>query len=112
LPEQYRFPIPENAYAPEKTPTCPTGMRGRMAVFEILEMTSQIEQIVLENPVDSKLWASARATQGMLTMREDAIIKAFGKQVPFSEVNALSGVMASEGDETQALAQVSPVVQE
>ncbi|HVM73908.1 MAG TPA: GspE/PulE family protein [Candidatus Paceibacterota bacterium] len=92
LPEKYRFPLRDTLYEPQKTPTCPTGMRGRMAVFEILEMSAEIEKIVLDNPVDSKLWNAARA-QGMLTMREDAIVKAFDKKIPFSEVSSLSSLM-------------------
>jgi type IV pilus assembly protein PilB len=92
LPEQYRFKIPENVYEPVRTPTCPMGLRGRMAVFEVLEMSPAIEKIVLENPVDSKLWAAARA-QGMLTMQEDAMMKAFEKRTPFSEVNTLSTLL-------------------
>jgi type II secretory ATPase GspE/PulE/Tfp pilus assembly ATPase PilB-like protein len=97
LPPEYRFPIPEVVYEAGKTPTCPTGMRGRQAVFEVLEMSPAIEKIVLENPVDSKIWAAARA-QGMLTMQEDAMLKAFTKQIPFSEVSALSSV-ALDADE-------------
>jgi type II secretory ATPase GspE/PulE/Tfp pilus assembly ATPase PilB-like protein len=58
-----------------------------MAVFEVLEMSSEIEKIVLDNPVDSRIWAAARA-QGMLTMQEDAMLKAFDKRIPFSEVLA------------------------
>ena len=80
-----------------RTPTSPTGLRGRMAVFEVLEMSSAIEKIVLENPVDSHLWAAARS-EGMLTMQEDAMMKAFQKQIPFSEVNTLSTLLLS-GDE-------------
>lgn len=97
LPEKYRFKIPDIAYEAQRTPTCPTGLRGRMAVFEVLEMSSEIERIILENPVDSKIWAAARK-QGMLTMREDAILKAFDKRTPFSEVNTLSSLMLA-GDE-------------
>ena len=97
LPEKYRFKVPDAVYEPVRTPTCPTGLRGRMAVFEVLEMSSSIEKIVLENPVDSKLWAAARA-QGMMTMQEDAMIKAFDKHVPFSEVNSLSSLLLA-GDE-------------
>ena len=70
-------------------------LRGRMAVFEIMEMTTNIEQIILDNPVENKLWAAARA-QGMLTMREDAIMKAFDKKIPFSEVNNLSNILLSD----------------
>src|SRR3989344_2462999 len=97
LPEKYRFKVPNTVYEPKRTPTCPTGLRGRMAVFEILEMSSDIERIVLESPVDSKIWAEARR-QGMLTMQEDAMMKAFDKQIPFSEVNGLSTLLLA-GDQ-------------
>jgi type IV pilus assembly protein PilB len=102
LPEPYRFKIPDKAYEPQRTPTCPTGLRGRMAVFEVLEMSSEIEKIVLDNPVDSKLWASARK-QGMLTMREDALMKAFDKKIPLSEVESLSTLLLA-GDEEELTA--------
>ncbi len=105
LPEAYRFPIPETVYEAVRTPTCPTGMRGRMAVFEVMEMSPEIEQIVLKDPIESKLWTAARA-QGMLTMREDAIMKSMNKKVPFSEVNNLSTLMLM----TDAEPEVGPVV--
>jgi hypothetical protein len=71
-----------------------------MAVFEVLEMTPEIERIVLKNPVDSNIWAAARA-QGMLTMREDAMLKSFAKLVPFSEVETLrSNLVLSEQEES------------
>ncbi len=97
LPEKYRFKVPDVVYEPVRTPTCPTGLRGRQAVFEVLEMSSDIEKIILDNPVDSRIWSAARA-QGMMTMQEDAMIKAFDKRVPFSEVNGLSTLLLA-GDE-------------
>ncbi len=114
LPPQYRFPIQEQVYEPEKTSTSASGMRGRMAVFEVLEMSAEIEKIVLENPVDSKLWSAARA-QGMLTMREDAIMKSFDKKVPFSEVSTLSNMMLeieAETDIVETVEQVSTEIDE
>ncbi len=95
LPEKHRFAVPEKVYEAGRTPSCPTGLRGRRAVFEILEMSSEIEKIILENPVDSRLWTAARE-QGMLTMREDAIMKCVAGTVPFSEVNALSSLLLAE----------------
>jgi len=95
LPKQYRFKIQDTAYEPERTQSCPTGLRGRMAVFEAMEMTSDIEQIVLTSPIDSKIREAARK-QGMTTMREDAIQKAFAKFVPFSEVSTLSSVLSED----------------
>ena len=100
LPAKYRFPVPEVAYEAQRTPTCPTGMRGRMAVFEVMEMNPHIEKLVLENPNETKLWEAARS-QGMLTMREDALMKAFNKKVPFSEVNNLSRAMLSSDTEEE-----------
>ena len=109
LPEKYRFKIPDHAYEPMRTSTCPTGLKGRLAVFEVLEMSSEIERIVLDNPVDSRIWKAARA-QGMFTMQEDAMIKAFDKHVPFSEVNTLSTLLLA-GDvdnETPTEPEASP----
>ena len=103
MPKKYHFPIPNEVYEPERSTTCPTGMRGRAAVFEVLEMSTEIEKIVLTNPVDSKLWAAARL-QGMRTMREDAILKAFAKKVPFSEVNTLSPLLLGDDEEQKPVA--------
>jgi len=100
LPEKYRFKIPEYVYDPEPTPTCPTGMRGRQAVFEVLEMSSQLEKIILEDPVESKLWTAAR-NSGMLTIKEDALLKAFNKKIPFSEVNQLSSLLMAGDAEAE-----------
>ena len=99
LPAEYRFQIPQYAYEPQPTATCPTGMRGRMAVFEVLEMTASLEKIILDNPVDSKLWAAARS-QGMLTIKEDALLKSFNKKIPFSEVSTLSSLLLAGDEET------------
>jgi type IV pilus assembly protein PilB len=90
LPEEYRDQIPQ---APEflkikPTPTCPTGTSGREAVFEMYAMNKEIEKIILENPVESEVYAAARRA-GMLTLKEDAIIKAMNKSVPFEEINTL-----------------------
>ena len=95
LPKKYQFAIPKVAYEAVRTPTCPTGIRGRLAVFEVMEMSADIERIILDNPVESRLWAAARG-EGMLTMREDAIVKAFNKQIPFSEINSLSTLLLAE----------------
>ena len=105
LPEKYRFQIPPNVWEPTKTPTSPTGMRGRMAVFEVLEMSSELERIILDHPVESRLWSAARS-QGMLTMQEDAMMKAFRKNIPYSEINTLSSLLSSsdEKPETKAAA--------
>ncbi len=95
--------------APERRPTipdkvleaeignkeCPSGTRGRIAVFEMFETTPELEQVILNTPTDDKLRAIAQK-QGMITMKQDAIIKAFDKIIPFEEVHVLGGVLLGE----------------
>lgn len=100
LPADRRKKLPDfNAfYEAQPTDDCPNGTRGRMAVFEILKMDKELEQVVLKDPVEEHVYAAARA-KGMMTMREDAIIKALKGEIPFSEVNTLGGVYLSQGME-------------
>jgi type IV pilus assembly protein PilB len=79
---------PETVYKINPTPESPTGTHGRVAVFEMLPMTKEIEVAILTNPTDIEIGKIARA-QGMITMKEDAILKAFAKVIPFEEVNKL-----------------------
>lgn len=88
LPSEFRkdIVIPDTVFEPEPTPDCPKGTRGRTAVFEILEMNKELEQVILKNPAESEIMKVARK-QGMITMKEDAMLKAFKGDIPFSEVN-------------------------
>ncbi|MEK7642235.1 MAG: GspE/PulE family protein [Patescibacteria group bacterium] len=69
-------------------PNCPNGVRGRTAVMEVLEVDKELEQIILKSPTEQEIWKSARK-KGMMTMKEDAILKAFDRIIPFEEVNSL-----------------------
>jgi len=101
LPQEYKRALPpfKEFYHANPTDECPNGTRGRTAVFEILHMNKNLEQIVLTAPAENKLYAAARAS-GMLTMREDAIIKALAGVIPFEEISALGGAVFPEGDDT------------
>ena len=101
LPQEYKRALPpfKEFYHANPTDECPNGTRGRTAVFEILHMNKNLEQIVLTAPAENKLYAAARAS-GMLTMREDAIIKALAGVIPFEEISALGGAIFPEGDDT------------
>lgn len=100
LPEKYRksIKIGDKLYEAKPSEECPNGTKGRVAVFEVLDMNRDIEKIILENPSDSKLLDVARK-QGMLTMKEDAIIKALAGDIPFSEINTLGGIAAETAEE-------------
>jgi type IV pilus assembly protein PilB len=90
LPEQYRkeIVIPEKVYGAKKSATCPSGTRGRIAAFEMIEMDRELEKLILSSPSEGDLYKYARS-KGFTTMKEDAMIKAFKGIVPFEEVNKL-----------------------
>ena len=99
LPESERKKLPklDTLYEAKPTKECPDGTRGRMAVFEVLEMNKDIEKVILTNPVESEIYKIARQN-GMLTMKEDAIIKSSKKLIPFKEVNTLGGALLEDDE--------------
>jgi type IV pilus assembly protein PilB len=62
-----------------------TGYSGRIGVFEILEMTKELEEIVLKEPSERKISEEA-FRQGMLTMKQDGILKVLQGITSFEEV--------------------------
>jgi type IV pilus assembly protein PilB len=90
LPDEFKTRIPNatEVYMAAPTEECPTGTRGRTAVLEVFEMSRDMEQVILKNPTENAVYDVARK-QGMLTMKEDALIKALRKEIPFEEVNKL-----------------------
>lgn len=90
LPEKYRKDLSfgNELYEISATEDCPNGTRGRYAVMEVLEMDKDIEQIILRGGTEIELAKAARE-KGMLNMKEDAILKAFKRMIPFEEVGTL-----------------------
>lgn len=90
LPEIYKKDINfgKEVYEISPAPDCPSGVRGRVAVMEVLTIDKELEQIILKNATEQDIWKYAR-NKGMLTMKDDAIIKAFERMIPFEEVNSL-----------------------
>ncbi|MDE1924824.1 MAG: type II/IV secretion system protein [Patescibacteria group bacterium] len=92
LPPEYKKEVPplEEVYLRDPTPDCPSGTRGRIAVFEMFDMNTELEKAILANKPEEEIFPIVRK-QGMLTMKEDAIIKAATGIIPFEEVNTLGG---------------------
>lgn len=88
LPKSARdlIQIPEVVYDAVPSPTCPSGTKGRTAVFEFLKMDRELEHVVLTDHTEQAVYEAARA-KGMLTMKDDALMKAFAGIIPFDEVN-------------------------
>ena len=90
LPQEFKKEIPfaDTVHAISPTADCPKGTRGRVAAFEILQMSKELEAVILKNPTETELFKVARR-QGMFTLKEDALIKAFRKEIPIEEGNKL-----------------------
>jgi type IV pilus assembly protein PilB len=75
-------------YKVGKSPDCPNGTRGRLAVMEVFAMDGDMENAILKNANELELYKIARS-KGMLSMKEDAILKSMHQMIPFEEVNML-----------------------
>ncbi|MFC1594825.1 GspE/PulE family protein [Patescibacteria group bacterium] len=69
-----QFAGTKKIYEALASPVCPRGTRGRLGVFEVLKMTPELEEIVLKDLSENVLAKEAKR-QGMMTMRQDGIIK-------------------------------------
>ncbi|MEX2054029.1 MAG: GspE/PulE family protein [Candidatus Colwellbacteria bacterium] len=89
LPEQLKEAVakyqkPYKIYRPNKE--CKQrGFKGRIALFEVLEMTRELEQIINSDPSEGKIVDESRR-QGMVTMRQDGIMKALDGIVSMEDV--------------------------
>ncbi len=89
VPEKYRNRIPtgRTIVNPAPTPGCATGMRGRVAIMEVLEVNEAIQELILRNASEEEMFNEARK-YGFMTMKEDAIAKALEHKIPLEEMNA------------------------
>lgn len=103
LPEEFRkkVAIGTHLHEAQSSPECPNGTRGRTAVFEVLQMDQDVEKLILAAPSESAIYEVARKKQGMLSMKEDAIIKSFAGIVPLEEVNSLGTDLLTADDEAE-----------
>ncbi|MCX6712592.1 MAG: GspE/PulE family protein [Candidatus Vogelbacteria bacterium] len=90
LPPEFKskIPIPAKVFRPSKTASCPSGTKGRMGVFETFTMNRDLERLILKEPGEVEIYEYLRKT-GFLTLKEDAMKKAFEGKISFDEVNRL-----------------------
>ena len=67
-----------------------TGYRGRVGIFEFLEVTPELGEIILKEPSE-KVLKNFAAKQGMVTMQEDGILKALVGATSLDEVQKVTG---------------------
>lgn len=63
-----------------------TGFRGRIGIFEVLQINAQVEQIILTGSVSEYQMRDVAAAQGMITMVQDGLLKALDGLTTVEEV--------------------------
>lgn len=66
------------------------GYRGRVAIFEFFESTTEFEEDILKEVSEGVLLALARKQQ-MVTMQEDGVLKTLSGLTSFAEVEEITG---------------------
>ncbi len=90
LPVTFKAKLPLDKPLHEAKPNegSVTGLKGRVPVFEVLTFTDEIQDAVLHSKGEEEIWKLARAN-GMVTMKEDAVLKCLEGLIPFTEINEL-----------------------
>jgi type IV pilus assembly protein PilB len=90
LPDEYKQTMQTNRPFFEAKPSAEyqTGMKGRVPVFEVLTITDEIEEAIMRSKGEEEIWKIARKG-GMITIKEDAMIKSMNGKIPFIELAEL-----------------------
>lgn len=86
--------LTDNAYTLYKgndTPETPGGYKGRMGLYEVFEVTEQIQDMILKRSTSAEIQKAAQA-QGMVSMREDGYLKALAGYTTLAEVNRVAAI--------------------
>jgi type IV pilus assembly protein PilB len=82
----------QNAYTLVKgkdTPQTPRGYSGRAGLYEVMDITEDIQNLIVKRSTSNEIQKVAIA-QGMITMRQDGYLKALGGLTTIEEVNRVA----------------------
>lgn len=87
MPDETKKEIkkPFKIYEAPGCKACISGTKGRIAIFEVISMTKQLEEIVVKSFTENSILGEAER-QGMITMKQDGILKALKGLVSIDEV--------------------------
>jgi len=87
LPAEFKskLNIGDTIYEAVPSAECASGLKGRISLFEMFKIDKEMQSIILKHPVEQDIYKLARS-RGMLTLREDAIIKSIRGDIPMQEI--------------------------
>lgn len=75
------------------TPEAPGGYKGRIGLYEVMEVTEAIQNLIVRRATSAEIQKQAIA-EGMITMRQDGYLKALNGLTTLDEVNRVAANMA------------------
>lgn len=76
-------------YKGKETASAPGGYKGRMGLYEVFDVTPEIQQLILKRSTSSEIQKMA-IQQGMVSMRQDGYLKALEGLTTLSEVDRVA----------------------
>jgi type IV pilus assembly protein PilB len=77
----------------EDTPQTPGGYKGRVGLYEVMDVTQDIQSLIVKRATSAEIQNMA-VQQGMITMRQDGYLKALQGLTTLEEVNRVAANMA------------------
>jgi type IV pilus assembly protein PilB len=87
----------QNAYTlfkGKESPQAPEGLKGRMGLYEVFDVSEQIQELILKRATSTEIQQAAQS-EGMITMRQDGYLKALAGQTTIAEVNRVAAADAA-----------------
>jgi type IV pilus assembly protein PilB len=84
--------LTQNAYTLSRgkdTPETPAGYKGRMGIYEVFNITPEVQELILRRATSDEIQNLA-LEQGMVSMREDGYLKALAGRTTVTEVNRVA----------------------
>lgn len=75
------------------TPQTPGGYKGRAGLYEVMEVTEAIQDLIVKRATSAEIQKAA-VSEGMITMRQDGYLKALSGITTLDEVNRVAANMA------------------
>jgi len=87
LPNEYKSKINfgDHVYEAVPTPGCQSGTRGRVPIYEMFKIDKEMQSVIFSKPSEEEIYKLARS-KGMLSLREDAILKGLKGDIDFKEI--------------------------
>lgn len=74
----------------------PDGYKGRMGLYEVFDVTEDIQQLIINRATSSQIQSAAQKGQGMITMRQDGYLKALAGLTTILEVDRVAAADVGE----------------